>query len=379
MSAPSQRPLPRPPHLPGSYLVVELTNRCSLACVHCSVSEGKAHPHHRTSGYLAPELFESLVDDLVEVGARFDTLILFWLGEPLIHPHFRLLWRHALRAAAEHGTFGQVEVHTNGTHLSEARIRTALNAASVRQHWHFSLDALDRQTYHRVKGMDRFDKVQDNVAAFIREKGRTGAPWPRPVFQFIVGSNNVAEAAPFRAHWEGVCRDAGVPVVAAAGHVPPGDEAVVFFRQLDCPTAEEQERENAVFREEMGRQGLSLPQAAGRGEEVQASNATPCSGFWKSPVVGWQGDLTTCTRDNTLENRVGTLREHRFSELWWGGLMRGRRDRVGRGDYVGLEACTTCFIPRSLNYSELDPAEIGAQAEHDAAVAERSLVDEAAK
>ena len=59
--------------MPGSYLVVELTNRCSLACVHCSVSEGKAHPHHRTSGYLDPLLFEALVDDLVAVGAGFDT------------------------------------------------------------------------------------------------------------------------------------------------------------------------------------------------------------------------------------------------------------------------------------------------------------------
>lgn len=362
-------PFPAPPHLPGSYLVVELTNRCSLACVHCSVSEGKAHPHHRTSGYLDPLLFEALVDDLVEIGARFDTLILFWLGEPLIHPHFREIWRHGLRAAARHGTFRQVEVHSNATHLTEERVRTALNAASVRQHWHFSLDALDRQTYLRVKGMDRFDKVQANVAAFIRAKGRTGAPWPRPVFQFIVGSNNVAEAGPFRAHWERVCREAGVPVVAAAGHVPPGEEAVIFFRQLDCPTAEEQERQNAIFRAEMARQGLALPPAAARGEAVRAELHTACSGFWKSPVVGWQGDLTTCTRDNTFENRVGSLREHRFSDLWWGGVMRGRRDRVRQGDYAGLEACQTCFIPRSLNYSELGPGEVSAQADHDARVA----------
>jgi len=356
--------------LPGSYLVVELTNRCSLACVHCSVSEGKAHPHHRTSGYLDPLLFEALVDDLVAVGAGFDTLILFWLGEPLIHPHFRRIWRHALRAAVTHDTFGAVEVHTNGTHLTEARIRTALNAASVRQHWHFSLDAIDRETYLRVKGKDRFDKVQANVAAFIAAKGRTGAPWPRPVFQFIVGSNNVGQAAAFRAHWEGVCRAAGVPVCAVAGHVPPGQDAVIFFRQLDCPTADEQERENMVFREEMARQGLALPDAAGRGASVRAENATACSGFWKSPVVGWEGDVTTCTRDNTFDNRLGRLTETPFSELWWGERLRTWRDQVSRGDYGGLEACTTCFIPRSLNYSELDPAEVSAQAAHDRAVAD---------
>ena len=156
---------------------------------------------------------------------------------------------------------------------------------------------------------------------------------------------------------------------AAAGRVPPGEDAVVFFRQLDCPSPDEQERENALFRETMTRMGLLVPQPSANPEPITAHNLHPCSGFWKSPVVSWQGDLTTCTRDNLLHNRIGSLREHRFSSLWWGPTMRTHRARVAQGNYDQLALCQTCFIPRSLNYSALTPADIATQDQHDRSLA----------
>ena len=347
--------------MPGSYLVLELTNRCSLACVHCSVSEA-GHPHHTSTGYLDVSLAEGLFADLSASGARFDTLILFWLGEPLIHPHFGRIWRCAMRAAVRHGVFSRIEVHTNGTHLTTERIACALNAAPIEQNWHFSLDAISRDTYASIKGRDRFQLVQDNIEAFFTARARRGASWPRPVLQFIVGSNNVHEVGRFREHWESVCRRTGTPVVLAAGHVPHGEEAVIFFRQLDCPTAKLQERENAVFRKAMAEQGIPLPPAAKKGQTVRAENLAPCSGFWKSPVIGWRGDVTACTRDNHLDNRLGSIAEQPFSELWWGDAMQSRRHAVSCGDYDGLPLCATCFIPRSLNHTELSRADIDRQA-----------------
>ena len=137
---------------------------------------------------------------------------------------------------------------------------------------------------------------------------------------------------------------------------------MIFFRQLDCPTAELQERENAVFRAAMAQQGLHLPEAVARGATVRAENLSPCSGFWKSPVIGWQGDVTSCTRDNHLVNRLGSLRTDRFSALWWGDAMQRRRAAVAGGNYDDLALCQTCFIPRSLNHTELSEDDIARQA-----------------
>lgn len=350
----------RPVHLPGSYLVLELTNRCSLACVHCSVAEGPAHPHHAQLGRLDPQLALDLFDDLAAVGARFTTLILFWLGEPLLHPHFGAIYRGALRAAQRHGIFDKIEVHSNATHLDAARIAGSLNRSPVPQVWHFSLDAISQQTYTPVKGRDRFDKVQANLRAFLAEKARLQAPWPRPVFQFIVGSNNVHEVGAFRQFWEGECRRLGLPVRTAAQHVPPGDDAIVYFRQLDCPTAELQAQENAVFRRAMAKQRLALPREDRAPTQLEAQNLAPCSGYWKSPVVAWDGRLTVCTRDNLLENAVGNLSDTPFSQLWWGGALDARREKVAQGDYQGMPLCASCFIPRSSNHADISAVEINA-------------------
>ena len=344
----------KPPHLPGSYLVVELTNRCSLACVHCSVAD-EEHPHHATTGFIDPALVMGLFEDLQASGASFETLILFWLGEPLLHPHFSSIYQAALRLR---GVFDKVEVHSNGTHLTPRRVRAALNEGATPQVWHFSLDAATRSTYLQVKARDRFDKVEANIENFIAEKGRLGARWPRPVFQFIVGSNNVQEVPAFRRRWTEVCQKAGVPVVSAAQHVPPGEQAVVFFRQLDCPTAEEQAQQNRVFREAMAREGLPLPRDDRSPVALEAENLSPCSGFWKSPVVSWKGEVTVCTRDNLLQNSPGRIGDKPFSELWFGALMTERRARVSQGDYGGLDVCATCFIPRSSNHTDLSEADI---------------------
>ncbi len=349
-----------PPRLPGSYLVLETTNRCSLSCVHCSVSE-RGHPHHARTGFLAPELAEALYEDLARVGARFDALILFWLGEPLIHPQWSRIYRQAVRWSVEAGIFGKVELHTNATHLDARARRAALNDAAVPQVWHFSLDAARRDTYRRIKQRDRFEEVEAHVAAFLHEKGRLGARWPRPVMQFIVSDRNADEAAAFRDRWEASCRRAGLPVRVAFQDVPPGDDAVIFFKQLDCPTAEEQARQNAVFRRLARAMGQPLARAHKGAERVvpgPAGSVVACSGFWKSPVIGWNGEVTVCTRDNLFENRVGNLREAPFSALWWGPEMRSRRERVARGDYRGLPPCGTCFIPCSSNYTDISPEEI---------------------
>ncbi len=348
-------------HLPGSYLVLETTNRCSVACVHCSVGEasadGKGHPHHDRTGFVTVPLVRKLFADLRAAEARFDVFIPFWLGEPLLHPDFSTIYQEALRAAGEHRSFERIEVHTNATHLTPERVRLALNQSTVPQTWHLTLDATTPETWRKIKGRLIFDDVVANVEHLVAEKARLAAPWPRLVFQFIVSDRNATEAADFRTKWEGVCRRAKLPVRTAAQDVPTGTDAVVYFRQLDAPTVAEQERQNTVFRETMAAMGVPLPRPAQSPEHIDGAPGV-CGCFWKSPVIGWDGSLTTCTRDNRLENKLGSIVDASFGELWYGAQVTGWRRQVAKGEYAGLSACNGCFIPRSSNYSGVTPAEI---------------------
>jgi radical SAM protein with 4Fe4S-binding SPASM domain len=108
----------------------------------------------------------------------------------------------------------------------------------------------------------------------------------------------------------------------------------------------------------MSAQGLSLPDQAEAGTTVGSDNLSVCAGFWKSPVVGWDGSVTTCTKDSHMHNKVGSLSEEPFSTLWWNETMRRRRSMVSGGDYTELKVCQSCFIPRSLNYTGILPEEV---------------------
>jgi len=126
------------------------------------------------------DLAEGLFGDLEQSGARFDSLVMFWLGEPLIHPHFPRIWQAAVRTAVRGRVFGKVEVHTNATHLTAAVTRGVLNQAAVPQVWHFSLDAIERDSYLQIKGMDRFEKVEERGALHRQAGGaRCGLASPR--------------------------------------------------------------------------------------------------------------------------------------------------------------------------------------------------------
>ena len=346
-------------HLPGSYLVLETTNRCSVACVHCSVGEAD-HPHHDRTGFVAVPLVRKLFADLAASRSRFDVFIPFWLGEPLLHPDFSTIYQEALRLAADHGVFERVEVHTNATHLSASRVQLALNQSPIPQTWHLTVDATTPETWRRIKGRANFDEVVANVDHLVREKARLGAIWPRLVFQFIVSDRNAGEAAAFRTRWEGACRAVDLPVSTAAQEVPSGTGAVVFFRQLDAPTPAEQEHQNRIFRDTMQALGVPLPRPdrtpASLHREGQVRSVCGC--FWKSPVVGWDGSLTTCTRDNRLQNQLGSIADTSFAELWYGQPASRWRAQVASGDYAGIDACQGCFIPRSSNYSGVTPDEI---------------------
>ena len=42
----------------------------------------------------------------------------------------------------------------------------------------------------------------------------------------------------------------------------------------------------------------------------------------------------------------------------WAAEQRALRGRVAAGNYEGLRLCSTCFIPRSSNYTEISRDEI---------------------
>lgn len=361
----------RPFYLPGSYLVLELANGCNLKCKHCAQAD-ETHPHYVQTGYFPREGVERLLLDLDAHGIRFDVLILFWLGEPLLHPEFTEIYQRVLEFCGPGRVFGQLELHTNATMLSRRMAARILNRHPAPQRWHLTIDAADAGTYHDIKGLDLLGRVEENVARLVGFKGKGGFSRPQLVLQYIVSDKNEAEVEPFIARWTPVFETARLSLKPTAFHVPHDHtHNYLFLKSLDCPTPEEQARQNAVYHRVVTRLGLMPPFEAAAADKIEAPREvlasdleTPCSGFWKSPVIGWDGMLTTCTRDSLGENAVGNVLQTPFSRLWFGpGRLAQWREQVGRGSYHGMSLCQSCFIPKSVNYTGIRPEEISAAAE----------------
>jgi len=356
----------RPFSLPGSYLVLELANGCNLKCVHCAQSD-LDHDHYQQTGFFPREGVRRLLADLVAYGIRFDNLVLFWLGEPLIHPEFSEIYLELLAHCGPGRTFGQLELHTNGTMLTAGMAAAVLNRLEAPQRWHLTIDASSRETYCAIKGVDLYERVEENVARLITFKGRGGFPWPQLVLQYIVSATNEAEVQPFIDRWSPAFERARLPWELTAFHVPQTfDRSHLFLKSLDCPTPAQQAQANRRYARAVAAQGLQpthTPEARERLEAGERSLGarleTPCSGFWKSPVIGWNGILTTCTRDSQGQNQLGNVLETPFSTLWFGdGPLSSWRKAVARGDYAGRPLCQSCFIPRSINYTGITQDEI---------------------
>jgi len=344
--------------LPGSYLVLELANGCPLRCAHCLQSRPE-HPHFLDQAVMDPALVERLLREFAETGQRFDNLVLFWLGEPLLHPGFRSILAMIQDHNAAHRLFRSLEVHTNAVLLTEAHRDGMFRHPAMPQRWHFSLDAATRETYRTIKGRDRFEDVTAAVCDVVRRKGAAGAVFPRLVFQFIVQEANDAEAESFRDHWQEQGRRHGLDVCSCAFHVPGDDRDHVFFRQLDHLEPARQPEADARYRAVLRRLDLLPPSPAEAAAPPGAPRPVTCSGFFKSPVVNHDGRVTVCTRDSALSLCVGDLSHETFRDVWWRNeALTARRLEVITGDYRHLSLCQGCPIPRSANYTGIEEWEI---------------------
>ncbi len=366
-----------PLDLPGAYLVLDLGNRCPLACRHCIQSEAGDHAHFQQRGQMAPALAAGLLDELAARGRRFHSLILFWLGEPLTHPEFVAILERAA-AAAKEGVFHRIEVHTNAVLLDPEIARRICAIRGVNQRWHFSLDAASEATYARVKGGDHYREARRNVLAFLEERAAAGNEELAAVFQFIPQADNEAEAPAFVRSWCRAVERLGGRASVVGRALPEDAGDAVFFRQLDALDPALQGAADRLYRRVLRQVGIdprskmterlvrgarALRSAAG--DALRSASASggedtpvaPCACPFLSPVVHWDGRVTVCTRDSGLTLSPGSLADASFHDLWWEAAGLGAlREAHLRGDAGGL--CRGCPIPRSANYTGLAADEL---------------------
>jgi sulfatase maturation enzyme AslB (radical SAM superfamily) len=194
-----------PVHL--GVLQIEPTDFCNLRCKMCAPhAESRDHIHGDSpKGFMELDVFKGIIDDIAGSGMRFDHLIFQWLGDPSLHPNLPEMLDYAVTKAK--ANFGYFRIDTNAIRLSEGYVERLMDVIAKHPHTEiliiFSLDAVTRETYEKVKGVDAFDKVQANVRRFLDLRAQHDLVALRLhfEFQFVLQPDNAHETRLFVDLW----------------------------------------------------------------------------------------------------------------------------------------------------------------------------------
>lgn len=151
-----------------SQIIIDTTELCNLACIHCPHPEFKKSEHYAGAS-LTAELNAKAVDEVRAHGqGRTQYIRYTGEGETLINKHFFDMLGYATANAGK----VSVTVTTNGVLLDEARterlLATGVNIVDI------SIDAFTPETYAKIRVHGKLEVTRTNVLRLLARAKATG-------------------------------------------------------------------------------------------------------------------------------------------------------------------------------------------------------------
>ena len=142
------------------YVRIKPTNICNQNCWYCVYANDKVIENRSVDRResIPWEKMQEIITDLSEMGTKAITFS--GGGEPLCYHHIH----EAVELIQNKGIdFAMI---SNGQALDERARKTLKNAKWLR----ISLDSTNAQMYQKIRGVDTYSKVMDNIEKFANEK-----------------------------------------------------------------------------------------------------------------------------------------------------------------------------------------------------------------
>ena len=281
-----------------SQVIVDLTEVCNLACIHCPHPEFKKSEHY-AARYLDPDLNAKMVEEVRTHGKGLTQYIRYTgEGEPLVHPRCYDILEHAVQ---ESGVL--VSLTTNGTIMNEKRIQKLLDSGL--DLIDISVDAFTPETYAKVRVNGDLNVTRANVQKLLGmvedSRART-----KVIVSFIEQPQNAHEAQDFESFW----KDQGAKYVVVR-RLHSGAGAVINIANL--------------LRRE------------GAGEARR-----PCLYPWERIVINPRGTLVFCPQDWVHGSVVADYNVTTIRETWQGEFYRRLREAHLKSDFSAHSFCGNC-------------------------------------
>ena len=278
-----------------SQLIIDITEVCNLACVHCPHPEFKISKNYARR-FLPIELNKKMVDEVRRDGQSCQYIRYTSNGEPLVHPK----GYEMIQYAVDHSrTF--VCLTTNGTIMKEKKTKQLL---STGVHMiDISIDAFSKDTYSKIRVNGDLDVTRENVLALLKWVRETNSK-TKVIVSFVEQPQNTTEIEDFKTFWE---------------------EAGAY---------------KAVIRR--------LHSAAGSVDSIknQLENTTkkryPCLYPWERLTLDPRGELAFCPTDWGYNSVVTKFEDCTIKETWESAFMKELREAHLKNNFSCHKFCGQC-------------------------------------
>jgi len=271
-------------------VVLSFVYICNAKCPNCPYNNSDIRSKYKDALIMPEHIFKRIADECGEYGAY---LRISGGGEPMLHPQAVDLMVYAKKKGAKIGLI------TNGSKFTE-EILTTLIKAGV-DAIEFSVDAMDEETYNRVRPGLNWEKLNQNVklAVGIRNQLHTDTR--------IIAS---------------VINQQGVNVEAAEKYWSEIVDKVQIRKYLTW--------------------GYNKDESADPAPYLPPKEHVPCPWLFERFNIDSRGDVTLCGEDIAFNEKFGNIMERSIKDIWRGPEFTYFREShlSGHGDDIPI--CKKC-------------------------------------
>ncbi len=276
------------------HIELELSTECNLKCPMCYTLNDNFQKKV-TKKFMDFELFKKIID---EIAGKVFIVRLNLRGEPTLHPQFV----EAIRYAKQNGIH-EVSSLTNASKLNLDFFIECANAGLDR--FTISVDGL-KDEYEKIRKPLKFDETLEKIKKISE-------------YKYL---NNLQK-----------------PVIKIQGVWPSIKPNPTEFYQTFAPYTD-----LVAFN--------PLADWRHNDNEIIYDENFSCSVLYQRLVVGSDGQVIMCIYDENGDNIIGNANEQSIYEIWHGEKLNKIRKIHANGDFLNLEICRKCLLPRKVERNE---------------------------
>ena len=288
-----------------SVASIEPINSCNLKCPECPVGNDLMT---RSTGAIETSLCRKLIDEL---SPRLSYLMLYFMGEPLLHPQFISLIEYS--TSKKIYTVTSTNGHFLNIQYAKEIVKSGLDRLIV------SMDGIDQESYEKFRQHGDFNRVIEGIANVVQMKQKLRSRVPYIILQFIAMRHNEKQ----------------INEIKRTGKRLGADKIVVKSLQVkDFSRNAKLIPENKKFsRYKKGKDNKYI---------IKKKLQNHCRRLWETMVILNDGCIVPCCFDKDGEFVFGRYPENGIYDLWKGMQFNLFRQRIlnSRKD---IEMCCNCI------------------------------------